>query len=87
MTPRTLARYIRFRQHATMTACWVWTGYYTPDGYPQYESTSARAVVWRKNRGELPIGSRLRALCGNRDCVNHHHMRLVAKRGREDLSA
>lgn len=60
---RTIARKIRFRQHPTLTACWVWQA-----------GKSARQDVFERVRGYRP-GGRIVLLCGAEDCVNPHHVK------------
>jgi len=73
-TVRRLANLIRFKQHPTETACWIWTGYRRPDGRCSYEDTSAHYAVYRLVKGAEPTG-RLKPRCGRKDCVNPHHMK------------
>ena len=68
---------VRFRQHSTLTACWLWTGYTDSGGRPRafidgIEKT-ARQAVFRVVRGKEPAGV-LKVECGHRLCVNPNHM-------------
>lgn len=71
-----IARTIRFQQHPTLTACWVWTGGTSPDGRPRAThegvQTTGRAAVYRVLRGALP--GPLKPACQESLCVNPNHM-------------
>lgn len=73
---RDVARSIRFQQHPTLTACWVWTGY--TDATRGYgivciggHQHTARRAVYTRYRGE-PEGN-LKPKCGVNLCVNPSH--------------
>ena len=78
-----IARSIRFQQHPTMTACWIWTGPFDHgnkaiacvDG----EKTTARRAVYLRYRDELPDGN-LKPQCREALCVNPSHMREVKQK-------
>lgn len=71
-----IARTIRFQQHPTLTACWVWTGGTYPDGRPRAThegvQTTGRVAVYRTLRGDPP--SPLKLACRESLCVNPNHM-------------
>jgi len=71
-----IARTIRFQQHPTLTACWVWTGAIAPDGRPRAThkgvQTTGRVAVYRTLRGEPP--GPLKLACRESLCVNPNHM-------------
>lgn len=73
--PLRIARNIQFRAHATLTACWIWTGEINKTKGPvasyQGISTTARSVVYRILMGK---SRRLKNVCGESKCVNPHHM-------------
>lgn len=78
---RDIARSIRFQQHPTLTACWIWTGY-VDNGRPQAffggTQVTARRSVYRTLRGDLPDGN-LKFCCGNDLCVNPAHVKEAKK--------
>jgi hypothetical protein len=73
---RDVARSIRFQQHPTLTACWVWTGYTDSRGYGYAfvggHTLTARQAVYARYRGE-PEGN-LKPTCGVNLCVNPSHL-------------
>lgn len=70
-----IARKIRFRQHPTLTACWVWQGYFQSPNAPKTGAgRSARQDIFERVRGYRP-GGRIVLLCGAEDCVNPHHVK------------
>lgn len=74
------ARRIRFRQHPTLTVCWIWTGRIDPNGHPRWHhtgtSTTARVSVYRQLRGTTP--ERMTARCQESLCVNPNRMEACA---------
>lgn len=72
---RAIARTVRFQGHPTMSACWIWTGRLKA-GTPEISATglSARQDVYERILGQRPCGI-LKPACGQRLCVNPHHMR------------
>lgn len=64
---------VRFRQHPTMSACWIWVGR-TRGGIPRTPyGASARQDVYERVRGERP-GGVLKPRCGRQLCVNPSHL-------------
>lgn len=72
-----IARNVRFQQHLTLTACWIWTGPTRADGttIAVYDgiATTARSAIYRTMRGGQRI-DRTKAACRNSLCVNPNHM-------------
>lgn len=74
---RDIARSIRFQQHPSVTACWVWTGYLNkgqPTVFFDGGTHTAKRAVYKTLRGELPEGN-LKFHCGTSLCVNPAHVK------------
>lgn len=64
------------------TGCAPWMRYVHPIKGPilglRGENLSARGVLWRLFRGEIPQGQKITVTCGNARCVNVNHYELSA---------
>lgn len=60
------------------SACWIWTGACTRDGYPEvmWQGGTRRAhrLIFEMLRSPIPPGLTLDHLCRVRCCVNPHHL-------------
>jgi hypothetical protein len=61
--------------------CWRWSGSFNQSGLPvfgaMYSKWQARRIVWEYSKGyAVPAERNVIMSCGNRWCVNPHHMRL-----------
>ncbi len=57
-------------------SCWIWVGSYRSDvpvGTYKNQTINAKRLVWINYYGEEPHGQ-IRDTCGNKKCVNPHHM-------------
>jgi DNA-binding CsgD family transcriptional regulator len=93
--PRTLARppATRFATMVEVTAtCWLWRGSTTSDGYGQFRDYDlarerrgkmlrAHRFAWTLEKGPIPRGSDIVAMCGTQTCVRVEHLAII---GRED---
>jgi len=63
--------------------CWEWLGKINTAGYPMKEhlgkSLIATRWMWQTVFGLIPAGLVVSATCGNRACVNPHHLRLQSQ--------
>lgn len=63
--------------------CWAWTGYVNSRGTPVVRTaktnTTARRVVWERERGPIPDGYELVSVCRNQVCVRVSHHDLQPK--------
>lgn len=61
--------------------CWTWTGYCDHEGTPKIRTpkgqTTARRYYFEREKGPIPEGLILYALCQNPRCVRPHHMQPV----------
>lgn len=61
--------------------CWTWTGYTDAQGTPVIRTpegqTTARRRYYEREKGPIPEGLILYALCQNKLCVRPHHMQPV----------
>lgn len=71
-------------QPCPTSGCWIWTGYWNPDGYGhvRYEQKTnlAHRAVFRLLRGAIPEGFDLDHLCAVPACVNPEHLEVVPHR-------
>lgn len=75
---------IRGLQHYTPgdpAECWIWRGYIAPHGYGQMSTNTgkvwAHRAVYEDHIGPIAPGMQIDHLCGNKACVNPHHMEQV----------
>lgn len=61
-------------------ACWTWIGNCGAAGYPiktvAGKCLTGRQWMWQQLFGPVPAGLVVSTTCGNRGCVNPHHLRL-----------
>lgn len=69
---------VRKRMVKLTNGCWRTDLRLSPSGFPRVtvhgRDVLARIVMWQEAYGPLPDGSELRAICGDRLCVNPEHM-------------
>lgn len=63
------------------TACVVWEGYLTPNGYSltkrNGKNTYRHRLAYVEAYGPIPAGLEIDHLCGNRACFNPEHLEAV----------
>lgn len=78
--PAHIARHVTVDQ----SACWLWTGSRSPDGYGwaslANKTHQAHRLVYRLVKGDPPEGMHLDHLCRVRNCVNPDHLEPVSPR-------
>ena len=69
---------------AFVEGCWIWTGAFRGEGYPNYyDGTRTRIghrVAYEHLVGPIPDGYQVDHLCKVRLCVNPHHLEAVTAR-------
>lgn len=69
---------------STPDGCWEWTAYRNDDGYGRFNIDNtqrfAHRLAYQHLVGEVPEGTELDHLCGNRGCVNPEHLEPVTHR-------
>jgi hypothetical protein len=53
--------------------CWFWQGH-TGNGYGRFRGERAHRFAYRIAKGPIPGDLLIRHLCGNKLCVNPHHL-------------
>lgn len=68
----------RFVSPEPNTGCWLWTGYYSYNGYGRvrqnHRKTPAHRMVWELAHGPVPAGMFVLHRCDTRPCVNPDHL-------------
>lgn len=72
---------ISFKQNEDITACWIWNGFFTPEGvaflkggFSQGQTvTIVHSYLYKEYKGELFEGEVLYRLCEEGKCVNPNH--------------
>lgn len=57
--------------------CWLWTAGMLPNGYGQFDHTTAHRVAYELAVGEIPAGFHVDHLCRVLTCVNPAHLEAV----------
>lgn len=74
-------RFWRKVEKGDIDECWEWKGANNGKGYGQigYNGKVKRAhrISYEINIGEIPEGMQIDHICGNRSCVNPHHLRIA----------
>lgn len=62
------------------SACWTWLGPVNPDGRATKtfcgKSMPAQRWMWQQLFGAIPAGMVVYTTCGNKACINPHHLRM-----------
>lgn len=61
------------------TACWVYIGSVSPEGYGRLNTRYAHRVAYERYVGAIPTGLHLDHLCRNRRCCNPEHLEPVTQ--------
>lgn len=63
--------------------CLLWSGPLDKDGYGSFyfrrANRRAQRVSWFMHHGDVEAEMVVSPFCGNRNCVNHQHLRVVSK--------
>lgn len=70
-----------------MSGCWLWTGTCKPNGYAEMKvktagrwlTSYAHREIYKKIKGEIPVGLELDHKCRVRSCVNPDHLEPVTR--------
>src|SRR5690242_5632908 len=57
--------------------CWEWAGAHNQYGYGKFGTRAAHRIIYGYYFGEPSPDLQIDHACGNRGCVNPHHMRAV----------
>lgn len=64
--------------------CWLWRGATTKRGYGKvtvnYKTVAVHRFVYESLVGSIPSGLQIDHICGNKLCVNPHHLEAVSQR-------
>ncbi len=70
-------------------SCWEWTGARSDRGYGcigvQGKTCYAHRIAYERQFGPIPEGVDIGHVCGNRGCVNPHHLEAVLRKGKRRM--